>query len=353
MSKISRQDTPVNAFYSLACNDLSEEHSPVKSDVPGQPALKFIQRIDIPKNEYSVYLASIKDDDINNLLPITSAKLTLIHINNAKNLNISIELKHENYIFTFNIPFRTLQNCNYSLPSILFPIYILNSDYHKIKSLSLIINNVVYPISWNIIYETYKDYMVIIPVNILDNTSKIYKKAIKKYTIMTTDKDKYEIYFRVFKINGDIVEHIPVFLLPRRKYPAYIYTYLIQIYLNGGVSYRDVAVLAENTFGVKISPSAICRALNLTKKAILQYESEPNPNPNPDPEPEPEPEAAAAAAVVASEKVKSVFSLLLGDGAAARTAQAAAASCGNFVRGWFSRYGLLFMTRNSNACYPP
>jgi hypothetical protein len=88
---------------------------------------------------------------------------------------------------------------------------------------------------------------------------------------VTESKEKMEIPITSEKITETsrettteaMIRYLPSFLIPRKKYPTYVYLYAVQYYLTNDISMRKVALHVCAKFNIKrFSHSTISRILN-------------------------------------------------------------------------------------------
>ncbi|MCU0406155.1 MAG: hypothetical protein MUE64_04140 [Ignavibacteriaceae bacterium] len=90
------------------------------------------------------------------------------------------------------------------------------------------------------------------------------------FKIREDDSKEKSVFQSVGAIKEKMLRYLPSFLIPRKKYPTYVYLYAIQYYLTNNISMRKTAEHVCSKFNLRtFSHSTISRILN---KLCSSYE---------------------------------------------------------------------------------
>jgi hypothetical protein len=204
------------------------------------------------------------DPDGKDKLPTLGFKIDNLINKFSDNDDLNIFIEFKDYKINFKISIGCLKEYIYHIPFLLLPTELLSNNNYKIKSFYLIFKDKKYILAWNIIHQYNQDYIIINPVNIFISDLKIYKKPSKTYKITCFNK-VYEIICQCLEVDKVKICFIPEFLIPRRKFPAYVYIYIGLSYIFSKKSLSEVSKEAEKAFGIEINPSTVSR----TAKALF------------------------------------------------------------------------------------
>jgi hypothetical protein len=179
--------------------------------------------------------------------------------------NIIIKFEVDRNKFQFIIPLETIASFDFKMPYLLIHRHAFDcNNLVKIKSFKLLIEKQEYNIIWNMVYRNKDDYIIVVPMEIIDINDKFKKEPPKLYKIHINNYI-YNIACQVIYIDYKKLLYIPEFLIPRKKFPFYVYFCLAVLRLipdehGRKRSYRSLAAGAEAWFGVKINPTTVSRA---------------------------------------------------------------------------------------------
>jgi hypothetical protein len=264
MPKLSLHSSTVNASSGLNFSD--DEKS-----FPMFPISKrILQSVTLSNSDHNAYLfnSTINPSDPENgaeYFPGLGFNFNG-KIDNFKDedmVTISFNVNETKIQFEFLL--RSLKEFNYHMPQLLIPIDLLPLDcYYKRNSFFLTYNNITYKLIWTMISEFNSNYVIVTPVNMYDNKTKICKKPAKTYHIKFKSVD-YIVVCQYILIDNKVTLTIPEFLFPGKKFDGAIYVKISILYLFTCCSCADVAKEMKSVFKIKINRSTVYR----TARALL------------------------------------------------------------------------------------